>query len=74
MRYAIVIEQTETGYSAYAPDLPGLGVAGFSIEEVRELISRGIAIYIDELKSHGERVTKPSAVAEYVKVDFVTSQ
>ena len=35
MRYAIVIEQTDTGYSAYAPDLPGLGVAGFSIEEVR---------------------------------------
>ncbi|MGA2186387.1 MAG: type II toxin-antitoxin system HicB family antitoxin [Bryobacteraceae bacterium] len=71
MRYAVVIEQTETGYSAYAPDLPGLGVTGASIEEVRELISRGVAIYIHELQSHGEAVPKPSAVTEYAEIELV---
>ncbi|MGA3023683.1 MAG: type II toxin-antitoxin system HicB family antitoxin [Bryobacteraceae bacterium] len=71
MRYAIVIEQTETGYSAYAPDLPGLGVTGATIEEVRELISRGVAIYVHELQSHGETVPRPSAVTEYAEIELV---
>ena len=26
--YAVIFEKTSTGWSAYAPDLPGLGVAG----------------------------------------------
>jgi len=64
LRYAIAIGRNETGYSAYAPDLPGLGVTGASIEEVRELISRSIAIYIEELRSHGEAVPESSAVTE----------
>jgi len=71
VRYVIVIEQTETGYSAYAPDLPGLGVTGATIEEVRELISRGVTVYIHELQSHGEAVPKPSAVTEYAEIELV---
>ena len=31
--YAVVFEKTETGWSAYAPDLPGLGVAGETFED-----------------------------------------
>jgi predicted RNase H-like HicB family nuclease len=49
----VVGEQTGTGYSAYAPDPPGLGVTGASIEEVRELISRGVAIYIHDCSRTG---------------------
>ena len=32
--YAVIFEKTETGWSAYAPDLPGLGVVGGSFEEI----------------------------------------
>ena len=71
MRYAILIERSEAGYGAYAPDLPGLGVTGASIEEVRGLISRGIAIYLRELRERGEAVPKPTAVAEYAEVELV---
>lgn len=71
MRYAVVIEKTETGYGAYAPDLPGLGVTGATIEEVRELISQGVAVYIRELQSHGEPIPKPGAVAEYAEIELV---
>lgn len=71
MRYAIVIEKTETGYGAYAPDLPGLGVTGTSIEEVRKLIARGVAVYIHELQSHGEPIPKPGAVVEYAEIELV---
>jgi len=45
--YAVVFEKTETGWSAYAPDLPGLGVAGTTFEETEQLIREGIAFHID---------------------------
>jgi predicted RNase H-like HicB family nuclease len=71
MKYAILIERSDTGYGAYAPDLPGLGVTGESIEEVRSLISRGIALYVRELRDRGEAAPKPTALAEYAEIELV---
>jgi len=71
VRYAIVIEKMETGHSACAPDLSGLGVTGATIEDVRELILHGIAIYIHELQSQGEPIPKPGAIAEYADIELV---
>jgi predicted RNase H-like HicB family nuclease len=36
MQYFIVIEKTETGYSAYSPDLPGCVSTGAAREEVEQ--------------------------------------
>ena len=36
MRYAVVIEKTANGFSAYAPDLPGCVAAGDSRAETAE--------------------------------------
>ena len=38
MQYAVVIEQSETGYGAYIPDLPGCVAVGESIDEVKTLL------------------------------------
>ena len=38
MKYAIVIERTPSGYSAYVPDLPGCVAAAGSYETVEKLI------------------------------------
>lgn len=40
MRYAVVIEQGETSYGAYVPDLPGCVAVGETLDEVRELMKR----------------------------------
>ena len=40
MKYAIVIEPTRTGYSAYVPDLPGCVAAAGSYETAEKLITR----------------------------------
>jgi predicted RNase H-like HicB family nuclease len=32
-KYLIIIEKTETGYSAYSPDVPGCGSTGKTREE-----------------------------------------
>jgi hypothetical protein len=36
--YAVIFERTTTGWSAYVPDLPGLGVAGPTYEATEQLI------------------------------------
>jgi predicted RNase H-like HicB family nuclease len=64
--YAVFIEHGETGYGAYAPELPGLGVAGASIEEVERLIREAIPLHIESLRAHGDPVPPPSTVATAV--------
>jgi predicted RNase H-like HicB family nuclease len=59
MRYAVIYEETATGYSAYAPDLPGCGAAGRSLEETKKLIAKAIEGHIELLQEKGENVPKP---------------
>jgi predicted RNase H-like HicB family nuclease len=58
--YAVVFEKTETGWSAWAPDLPGLGVAGATFEEAEQLIREGIEFHIEGLRADGEPVPEPT--------------
>ena len=50
MRFAVVFEKANTGWSAYAPDLPGLGVAGNTMEEMRQLLQEAITMHLDDLR------------------------
>jgi predicted RNase H-like HicB family nuclease len=68
MRYAVVISRTDTGYSAYPPDLPGVGVAGATLDEVRQLIEEAIEFHIEGLRLHGEPVPEPTTEAYTVDV------
>jgi predicted RNase H-like HicB family nuclease len=58
--YAVVFEKTETGWSAYAPDLPGLGVAATTFEETEQLMREGIEFHIEGLRADGEPVPEPT--------------
>jgi predicted RNase H-like HicB family nuclease len=58
--YAVIFEKTSTGWSAYAPDLPGLGVAGPTYEATEQLIREGIAFHIEGLQRDGEPVPEPT--------------
>jgi predicted RNase H-like HicB family nuclease len=69
MRYAIVIEKTATGYSAYPPDLPGVGVAGDTLEETVRLAREAIEFHIEGLRLDGEPVPEPTTRIEYVDVE-----
>ena len=57
--YKTIFEKTSTGWSAYAPDLPGLGVAGSTYEATKQLIREGIAFHIEGLRADGEPVPEP---------------
>ena len=68
MRYAVVIERAEGNFSAYVPDLPGCVAAGATVDEVESLIREAIEVHLESLRSHGDPVPPPSAVATTVVV------
>ena len=49
----VLIERTDTGYSAYAPDLPGCVAAGATIEETKRIMREAIEAYLHEIRSSG---------------------
>jgi predicted RNase H-like HicB family nuclease len=58
--YAAVFEKTSTGWSAYCPDLPGLGVAGPTYEATEQLLREGIAFHIDGMIADGDPIPEPT--------------
>ncbi len=68
MRYAVVIEDSETGFGAYVPDLPGCVAAGKTRDEVVSLIQGAIEFHIEALKEDGEPIPKPASSVEFVDV------
>jgi predicted RNase H-like HicB family nuclease len=68
MKYLVVYEKSVSGWGAYVPDLPGLGVAGASLDEVKQLIREAMDFHLEGIKEHGDPVPEPSAITEYVSV------
>jgi predicted RNase H-like HicB family nuclease len=67
--YLVIFERgKDGGWGAYAPDLPGLGVAAETREEVAVLIRDGIKIYIEELREDGLPIPEPITTAEKISV------
>jgi len=68
MKYSVVFEKTKTGWSAYPPDLPGVGVAGKTLDETKKLIQEAIEFHIAGLKKDGETIPEATTVTDYVSV------
>ena len=68
MEYFIVIEKTQTGYSAYSPDVLGCVSTGTTLEEVSQNMQEAIAFHIDGLIEEGLEIPKPSTCSAYVEV------
>ena len=68
MQYLVVIEEGDSGYGAYVPDLPGCIAAGATKEEVLALIQEAIDFHIEGLKDHGDPIPRPSSTAQVVEV------
>jgi len=68
MKYAIVIEKSETGYGAYVPDLPGCIAVGETIEETESLIREAVEFHLEGMRADGAGIPEPTSRAEYVEV------
>ncbi|MGC2230960.1 MAG: type II toxin-antitoxin system HicB family antitoxin, partial [Candidatus Acidiferrum sp.] len=67
-KYLIVIEPTQTGFSAYSPDLPGCVSTGHTREEVEQNMREAIAFHLDGLREEGQAVPEPQTYSAYVEV------
>ena len=68
MKYLVIYEKSSTGWGAYAPDLPGLGVAGTTLDKVKELIRKAMVFHLEGVRQHGDPIPAPSAMTGYIKV------
>ncbi len=68
MRYRIVIEETDSGYSAYSPDLEGCVATGPTKEVVEKAMKEAIDFHIEGLKQEGYEIPRPHTFAEYLQV------
>lgn len=67
-RYAIIIEQGERNFSAYAPDLPGCVATGRTYDEVVANMRGAIEQHLDVLRELGIPVPEPTTSAQLVDV------
>lgn len=68
MRYAVVIEKTGNGYSAYVPDLPGCVAAADTREETEALIESAIRSHLEVMREFGDPIPAPTTWAHQVDV------
>jgi len=69
MDYLIVIEKTSTGYSAYAPDLPGCIATGEDLDAVRSRMREAVEFHIEGLRLESYPVPEPSSRAVFFELE-----
>lgn len=69
MDYLIIIETTKTGFSAYAPDLPGCIATGKTLEQVRQRMREAVEFHIEGLQLEGLPVPAPTSKAVLFDVE-----
>jgi predicted RNase H-like HicB family nuclease len=68
-KFLMIIEKTETGYSAYAPDLPGCIATGSTKSLTEKLMKEAIEFHIEGMLDEGMEIPKPiTRNADFVKV------
>lgn len=50
MKYLVVIEKTDTGFSAYSPDLPGCVATGTTREEVAKTMKEAMQFHVEGMR------------------------
>lgn len=67
-RYLVVIEETETGYSAYSPDLTGCVSTQATRDAVERNMREAIRFHLDGLRDDECDVPEPHSYSAYVEV------
>ena len=65
MKYLIVIEKTESGYSAHCPDIPDCVSTGADLYEISRKMCEAIDSHLDSLDSP---IPKPRYETDYIEV------
>ena len=69
MKYLIILEPTNTGYSAYSPDLDGCVAAGDDRQATVALMQEAIAFHLEGLAAENLPIPPPRSEAAEVEVN-----
>jgi len=72
MKYAVIIEQAATGFSAYVPELPGCIATGATKAQVRQRIQEAVEIHLKSMMEDGDPIPKPTTEFEYMDVQLAS--
>jgi predicted RNase H-like HicB family nuclease len=67
-RYAVVIEKTPTGFSAYVPDLPGCIGTGQTVAEIEERMLKGIELHLTAMREDGDPIPEPTTLVRELEI------
>lgn len=65
-QYLVVIEKGPTSYGAYAPDVPGCGTSGDTVEEALANIKEALQLYMEVATEKGEPVPESNHMGTYL--------
>lgn len=66
--YLVVVEKTDTGFSAYSPDLPGCVSTGPTKDDVEKNMREAIEFHLEGLRLEGAKVPEPLSYSAYVRI------
>ena len=68
MNFWAIYEKTETGYGAWAPDLPGCVSSGRTLEEAQTNMREAVTGHLAVMHEFGESLPVPTTVAACVHI------
>ena len=74
MRYAVIVEEGETSFGGYVPDLPGCVAVAETKAEVLRLIEEAIEFHIDGLREDNQPIPGPLPVLNTSKLKLHSVQ
>jgi predicted RNase H-like HicB family nuclease len=71
LKYLVVVEEAESNYSAYAPDVPGCITTGKTIEETLNNMKEALQLHLEVTLEDGASLPQPFSVhAGFVDIDL----
>ena len=67
-KYLVIVEETETGYSAFSPDIPGCVATGKTRGKVEQTMREVIEFHLEGMREDGEHVPVPHSYSTYCEV------
>jgi predicted RNase H-like HicB family nuclease len=59
-KFLVLFEKSNTGYGAYAPDLPGCVATGRPLEETRARMAKAMEMHLSSMRDDGDEIPEPS--------------
>ena len=68
-RYLLVIEKSETGFSAYSPDVLGCIATGDTLDQTIANIKSALEFHLQGLLEDGEEIPKSRGIQSYLDAE-----